>query len=189
MGPHKWQQYWALTCQNPFSYYLKTLDIQMWQGMITSQELDVSRLEIREYELYGFFHLFLSYSTLIHEWSQVLFSLHNLIQLTIQRKTNSAKEFMVFHLFSELNQFFKGLQRCQEKKRKTLKLEAGRGMGEAELPFWVALTWYTNSDVFLVTSSFWLITTLQPFSVKAVAPEIVQARVWKIYWDQYSWCK
>lgn len=177
------------TCQNPFSYYLKTLDIQMWQGMITSQELDVSRLEIREYELYGFFHLLLSCSTLIHEWSQVLFSLHNLIQPTKQRKTNSAKEFIVFHLFSELNQFFKGLQRCQEKKRKTLKLEAGRGMGEAELPFWVALTWYTNSDVFLVTSSFWLITPLQPFSLKAVAPEIVQARVWKIYWDQYSWCK
>lgn len=34
--------------------------------MITPQEPDVSRLEIREYELYGFVHLLLSYSTLIH---------------------------------------------------------------------------------------------------------------------------
>lgn len=109
-------------------------NIQMWQGVITPQELDVSRLEIREYEIYGFFHLLLSYSTLIHEvwyFSPCIIWFSSLKQW----KTNSAKEFIVFHLFRELNQFFKGLQRCLREKEKDCKAWSREGNGGSRTAF------------------------------------------------------
>lgn len=98
-----------------------------------------------------------------------------------QWKTNSAKEFRVFHLFSELNQFSRGLQ-SQREKEKDYKAWTGRDMGEAELPFWVALTWCMNSDMFLVTYSFWLVVTLHPFS-----PKLLPQRLYEISSPDVNW--
>lgn len=108
----------------------RTSNIQMWQGMTTH----VSRLEIRESELHG--SSFPTPHSAMHEaW---YFSDPFIIWFSSlkQWKTNPEKELIDFHLFSELNQPIKGLEKCQRaKERKAMKPEARREMGKQDCLF------------------------------------------------------